>query len=384
MGSNKNQSSGYGANPGQSGGDPRGRLQNQSQYQQQRYESQQGPMVNAFAQNYGQGSAQNIGDYTDIMNNYRAIATGAGTEGYGGGGGGYGAGGYTPFTVSYDDPFNSYGGFQDFASTGGYSGADMANLRARGVSPIRAAYANAQRGIDTQRSLQGGYSPNAIAARVKMAREQGQSAADAVQNVEGGIVNQRNANKLSGLGGMSGIEGQRLGAQIDVGKYNADAMARAQAQNIGAGQAGAAASAAAARAAMGDRLDALHGMTSLYGTTPGMSQLFGSQLLQGVGQGGDFGMNLYGRDIASQQLPGQFDTTMSRIGDVAGMAGTGLSAFLDYQRRNNQGGGGATPTQTPPNIPYHSDDPYFGGSPTPTQTPPNIPDPYNYNYAGGW
>ena len=260
MGSNNNKnssSSGYGPNPGQSGNDPRGRLQNQSEYQQQRYESQQGPMVNAFAQNYGQGSAQNIGDYTDIMNNYRAIATGAGTSGYGGGG--YSAPTLTAHLASYDDPFNSYGGYQDFASTGGFSGDDVANLRARGVSPIRAAYANAEKELSRNRSLQGGYSPNMAASLVKMAREQGQSAADAVQNVEAGIINQRNANKLSGLGGMSGIEGQRLGAQIDVNKFNAGQLTDVDARNAAAAAAASASSAAGARAAMGDRLGCIKG-----------------------------------------------------------------------------------------------------------------------------
>lgn len=344
MGSNNNKNQGYGANPGQSGGDPRGRLQNQSQYQQQRYESQQGPMVDMFAQNYGQGSTQNIGDYTDIMNQYRAIASGSpGTSVSSGGG--YGAGGYTPFTISYDDPFASYAGYQDFAGSGGYSPTDVANLRARGVSPIRAAYAAAQRGVGQQRALQGGYAPNAIATMAKMAREQGQSMADAVQNVEAGIVNQRNANKLAGLGGMSGIETSRLGAQIDVNKYNADAQARAQAQNIAAGQAAASASAAASAADMRNRLAALSGMTSLYGTTPGMSQLFGNQLLQGVGQGGNFGLDLYGRDIASQQLPGAWDQTTGRIGQISAAAAPWIDLLT--RRRSpitpttSSGGGGS-------------------------------------------
>ena len=52
---------------------------------------------------------------------------------------------YTPFLAGYKDPFNSYGGFTEFSQTGGYSPNDIANMRARGISPIRAAYANAER-----------------------------------------------------------------------------------------------------------------------------------------------------------------------------------------------------------------------------------------------
>src|SRR5262245_37586381 len=207
MGKNKNNSTGYGPNPGRSGNDPRGRMQNQGQYQQQRYESQQGPMAQAMAYNYGRGTEANYGDYTDIMNQYRNIASGGGGgDGDGGGAGGsYGIERWGPSHASYNDPFKSYGGFEEFSQTGGYSPEDIANMRARGVSPIRAAYANAQQNIQRQRSLQGGYSPNAIAAQVKMAREQGQSMADATQNVEAGLAEARNRGRQFGLTGMSGI-----------------------------------------------------------------------------------------------------------------------------------------------------------------------------------
>ena len=202
MGSNNNQQQGGQVGGGSSSGDPRGRMQNQSDYQRQRYENQQGPMVQAFAQNYGQGAEQGMGDYTDIMNRYAGIAS---DPGMGGGGGGYG-----PSLINYNDPFNSYGGYEEFSKTGGYSPTDIANMRARGVSPIRSAYANAERNIGQQRALQGGYSPNAIATQAKMAREQGQSAADATQNVEAGLADARNHGRLARIRWMSDIESQRF------------------------------------------------------------------------------------------------------------------------------------------------------------------------------
>jgi len=317
------------------------RVRDQGQYQQQRYENQQGPMVNAFAHNYGRGSESNYGDYTDIMNRYRNIAGGGGGEGGGGGGGG---GGYSPFLVNpgragYSDPFKSYSGYEEFSKTGGYSKEDIANMRARGVSPIRAAYANAEREVGRQRALQGGYSPNATASLVKMARERSQAGADAMQNVEAGLAEARNRGRLAGLGGMSNIEGQRLNADVDISKFNtgidfegqqfnANQQSRAQAANN-------AASAASAAASRADQFRALSGMTQLYGTTPGMSELFGNQLLQGVGQGGNFGLGMMGRNIEGAQLPGQWDYFTQRAGDVANMA----YPWLDYFDGRDEGGG---------------------------------------------
>jgi hypothetical protein len=342
-----------------SGGDPRGRVQNQSAHQQERYENQQGPMVSAFANNYGRGSESNYGDYTDIMNQYRNIASGGGSNDGGSGGGGGGGGGddgtnYDAFTVSpgmasYNDPFKSYAGMEEFSNTGGYSRDDVSNLRARGVSPIRAAYANAERESGRQRSLQGGYSPNAFAAQGRMAREQGQAAADATQNVEAGIVDARNKGRQFGLTGMAGIEGQRLGADVDLSKfntgmdfegqkYNADAATQAQARANAARQSAGANSAANAAASRADQLRALNGMTQLYGTTPGMAATFGNQLLAGVGQGGQFGLGLMDADTKSQMLPGQYEQTKGRVQDVMGMAGTvgsGISDIMANYRKKN-------------------------------------------------
>lgn len=393
MGSNNN---------GKSGNDPRGRVQDEVARQTTRYEGQQGPMVNAFAHNYGRGSESNYGDYTDIMNQYRNIASGGGSSyDAGGGSGGGGGGGYSAFTVSpgkasYNDPFNSYAGMQEFSQTGGYSGGDIANMRARGVSPIRSAYANAEREVGRQRSLQGGYSPNAVATQARMAREQGQAAADATQNVEAGLAEARNKGRQFGLTGMGNIEGQRLGADVDISKfntgldfqgqtYNADAQARAQAQNIAAGEAGAGRAAANAAADDRTRLAALSGMTNLYGTTPGMSQLFGNQLLQGVGQGGTMGVNFANSLNSSQQLPGQWDQTMGRINDVFGMANQVGGQMYPWLNRPNPGQGQVGGQGTPVNVGGGGGiiDSYGGGSGGGGYAPPNTGfDPFNY--GGGW
>jgi hypothetical protein len=372
MGGSKNKT-------GESGNDPKGRVQNAVAHQQQRYEQQQGPMVQAFAQNYGRGSESNYGDYTDIMNQYRGIASGggavgAGDEGGGGGGGGGGGMDFTPsynaYTVSpgragYTDPFESYAGMKEFSQTGGYSKEDIANMRARGTSPIRAAYANAERDQGRARSLQGGYSPNAFAASARMAREQGQSAADATQNVEAGLAEARNAGRRYGLTGMQGTEGQRLSADVDVSKFNTGldfegqkfnagaysdaeqrnmaAQERAAASRAAAGAASADRAAAASAASRADQLRALQGMTQLYGTTPGMAATFGNQLLAGVGQGGTIGTGFINAETAGQRLPGQYEQTLGRvqdIGNMAGQVGSGIADIVNSRKKQNPAAAG--------------------------------------------
>lgn len=339
-----------------SGGDPRGTIQNAAGYQQQRYNQQQGPMANQFALMTGRANETDYGDRVDIMNRYRNVAD----NGLGGDERGHTWG---PSKISYNDPFKSYGGYEEFSRTGGYSRDDITNMRSRGVSPIRAAYANAQREVGRQRSLQGGYSPNAVAAQVKMAREQGQAAADATQNVEAGLAEARNRGRLSGLGGMSGIETSRLGADLDVAKFNANAQMAADAAN-------AATANSLAAEGRGARLGALQGMTQLYGTTPGMSETFGNQLLSAVGQGGTFGQQMLQNQIAGQALPGAYEQTMNRINtgintgrNAAQIAGTINYGVNSYRNRNQPQGQQPIVGQRPNygNVPT-SGTPPIGGS----------------------
>lgn len=100
----------------------------------------------------------------------------------------------------------SFGGFQDFAKSGGFSAADLANIRARAVSPVRAAYENANREVNRQKSLQGGYSPGMGVLQARMQRQMGQGASDASTNAEAAIAEMVQKGKLAGLQGMAGTE----------------------------------------------------------------------------------------------------------------------------------------------------------------------------------
>lgn len=124
----------------------------------------------------------------------------AATAPSGGGGGGF----YGP----YDQVLS---GYSQFAETGGFSPDDLANIRARSVSPIRATYANAEREVNRQKALQGGYSPGFNVLKARMAREQGQAGAEATTNAEAGIAEMVQQGKLAGLGGLSGLVGHSGG-----------------------------------------------------------------------------------------------------------------------------------------------------------------------------
>ena len=108
-----------------------------------------------------------------------------------------------------DDYSSIMSGYKNFADTGGFSPDDLANIRARSVSPIRAVYANAQREVNRNRALQGGYSPNFNATMAKMAREQSYTQADAATNREAELAEQIREGKLAGLGGM--LNASRMG-----------------------------------------------------------------------------------------------------------------------------------------------------------------------------
>lgn len=113
------------------------------------------------------------------------------------------ANGNTPYTPNAE----AQAGYSEFAKTGGFSPTDLGNIRARALSPVRAVYANAQRNVNRQRSLQGGYSPGFGAMQTRMAREQGQETADAATNAEAGISEMVQKGRLAGLAGLEGSGG---------------------------------------------------------------------------------------------------------------------------------------------------------------------------------
>jgi hypothetical protein len=161
-------------------------------------------------------------------------------------------------------------GYKDFVDTGGFTPQGLSSIRSRSLSPIRSIYSSANRNVDRQKSLQSGYSPGYGVLKSRMARDMSSGASDASTNTEAMIAQLVQQGRLSGLSGGS----------------------------------------------------------SLYSAAPGMAGTFGNQLLsatgqlsQGVGNEMQHGNQLTNQQIAASQISGKWEDTMSRIGDVANLAG---------------------------------------------------------------
>lgn len=148
----------------------------------------------------------------------------------------------TPYVQS-EASKNSIANLANLAETGGYSEQGIADLRARGVSPIRAVYANAQRNVDRSRALAGGYSPNYNATTAKMAREMSDQIANQVTDVNAGIAQNVAGNKIAIAPSYSSAANQEsdlanqmgmtnTAARNTAGQFNAEQANAAQLQNI--------------------------------------------------------------------------------------------------------------------------------------------------------
>lgn len=213
---------------------------------------------------YNSAVTQQAGDYDNIMSGYDSALARANDA--------RNAAPINPQTYNYSaspDVTNALNLQKQFAETGGYSDADKANLRARGVSPIRAVYQNANRDINRNVRLQGNISPNFNALKAKMAREQSQMIAEQAQNVEAGIAERTAQNKLAGGNAYSSAAQAESALRNQYGNMNTDRVNDANKFN-----------ATRTMQADDDALRALSGKTSLYGTTPALSRLFGDQAMQ--------------------------------------------------------------------------------------------------------
>lgn len=169
---------------------------------------------------YGTATQQGAEDYSSIMQGYKDLI----------------AKNNQP-NSEYSSAVTNLG---DLAKTGGYSEGDKSDIRARGISPIRSVYSSAMQNVDRQRSLSGGYSPNYGAVQAKMARDLSSTISDKNTDINATI------------------------AQNVAGNRTANATGYAN----------------AAKTQSEIPMQALQGMTSLYGTTPANAALFGNNALQ--------------------------------------------------------------------------------------------------------
>lgn len=185
----------------------------------------QGPPV-PFNQNpYGTAPNQDANLQNDLLYGYKNL---------------YNQAQAAPSTINFQVPdvykpsadfTSAKGKLSDWTNTGGYSDEDVQNLRARAVSPIRAAYAGANREIERTRGLQGGYSPSYMALKAKMARESSAQMAESLNDANANIAEMVHSGKASALSqlaqlvaGESAQENEfnfrRTGAINDIAKEN--------------------------------------------------------------------------------------------------------------------------------------------------------------------
>jgi len=222
---------------------------------------------------YNSGVGQNAEDYNNIMSGYKnQINTNATIPRLN-----YSA--YTPQSYNYTptaDYQGAYSQLKDLSETGGYGAQGINDLRERAISPIRAVYANANREVDRNRRLQGGFSPNYNAVKAKMAREMSDQIANQVTNVNAGLAQNVAQNRLQAAPQLTSFAQTESGRENEARNKSVEAANQAQQFNIqmpleyskfNAGL-------------NNQQLQALQGMTSLYGTTPALANLFGNQAMQ--------------------------------------------------------------------------------------------------------
>ncbi len=199
-----------------------------------------------------------------------------------------------PQTAQYSqspDVTSSLSGLSDLATTGGYSDANIADIRARSISPTRSIYANAQQNVEREKALSGGYSPNFNAVQAKMARDEASQIGDINTNVNAGIAQNVASNKLIAAPSYASASASANAAQTAADQRNADIINQVNesnaSRNLTANTGNADRSLMAQFNNRGNILGATQGMASLYGTTPALTNTFGNQVIQAgqLGQG---------------------------------------------------------------------------------------------------
>ena len=227
--------------------------------------------------------------------------------------------GRRPEAITYNrspDMGTAMGGYREFANSGGYSPTDIQELRARGMSPIRAAYGNTMMEMDRARSLGGpGGSANYIAAASKAQRELPGQLADATTNVNATLAQDIRQGKLAGMQGLQQGSLAEAGLDQRAKELTEQGLSAWEARQL---------------ASQEMSLRGLEGQRGLYSATPGMASTFGNQALQAyqqrnqlenLRQGSGLGLiDMQLRSLGQQAPPGTpwWQTALNAGANVAG------------------------------------------------------------------
>jgi hypothetical protein len=216
--------------------------------------------------------------------------------------------------------------YSNFADTGGFSPEDINNIRARAVAPIRSINDRTNQEIQRQSAIRGtAYSPNTTAALAKANRDSAYATGDVSTNAEAMIAQLMQQGKLYGAGGLAstGLANQ----SNDTSNRGLDLSA--------------------INSATGNTLQGLAGKTSLYGTTPGLTNTFGNQLLTSSGQGltgvgldNQLVQSIINGQLGKSNVPGDFQSAVGNIGSIGSLIGNGIGAIAGIPKAPT---GGSSP-----------------------------------------
>lgn len=175
------------------------------------------------------------------------------------------------------DVANSLSNLSDLTQTGGYTPQGIADLRERGVSPIRSVYSSAQQGIDRAKQLGGGYSPNYTAATAKLTRGLSDAVSSGVQNVNAGIAQNVASNKLQAAPAYASASATDSTSRNANETYNSGVENSTNQFNAQNKQQTLSSLAQLYQSGTGNKLEILNAMRALYGTTPAQPALYGQQ-----------------------------------------------------------------------------------------------------------
>lgn len=216
---------------------------------------------------YGSAMKGQSDDYTDIMNRFRNIYNNPNDNmGVGFNGGNFQLDITAPAYRESPEYKKAITNLGELSTTGGYSAGDIANLRARAVSPVRSVYGNATRNLNRQRSLQGGYSPNFSAATTKMARDMSGQMSSALTNANAGIAQNVAQNRIATSVPYASATAGEQANRNDFEQRNAEMRNRYGFENMQE-------RVRQFQIPQQMKLSALQGMTNLYGTTPAVGAL---------------------------------------------------------------------------------------------------------------
>lgn len=173
------------------------------------------------------------------------------------------------------DVASTISSLKNFATNGGYSDADIANIRARDISPIRSIYASAQNGLARSKVLNNGYSPNYGAVEAKLARDAADQIGATTTNANAGIAEQVQQGKLAALNPLASLTSSEEANNLNVAKTNADITSQNAGRNLSTSEF----NTNTAQQNQARQLQILQQQQSLYGTNPALVNTFGNQAL---------------------------------------------------------------------------------------------------------